>query len=120
MIKIAIIDDDESLIDSISLYLKKKKKIDIIDKFIDSNYGYQNVISNSYDLILLDINMPNMDGLEFLKKLKIEKPNQKVIMITALSTEEKLIYCEQLGVSDYITKPFISLRDVENKILDSL
>jgi DNA-binding response OmpR family regulator len=41
-------------------------------------------------------------------------------MMTAYSTEDRLIECDELGATDYITKPFISLRDVENKVLDNL
>lgn len=41
-------------------------------------------------------------------------------MITAFSTEDKMIECDGIGVDDYLTKPFISMRDVENKVLDAV
>lgn len=115
--KIAIIDDEEYISNNIKVYLERKDTYNI-KTYTDPNYALSNVISGYYDVILLDINMPLMDGIEFLEKLKEQNKNQKVIMMTAQSTEEKMIKCDQLGVCDYITKPFISLRDIENKILD--
>lgn len=115
--RLAIIDDEEFTINSIKLYLEKKGKYDITP-YTNPTQAINSVKAGTYDLILLDINMPQMTGIEFLEKLREHNKTQKVIMMTALSTQEKLIKCEKLNVSDYITKPFISLRDVENKILD--
>jgi CheY-like chemotaxis protein len=64
--------------------------------------------------------MPEMNGVEVLKEVKRMKPNIKVIMMTAYSTMDKILECEKLGASDYVTKPFISLKDVESKVLDTL
>lgn len=70
-------------------------------------------------IVLLDIQMPKMDGLEVLKVLKQNYPKVKVIMVTALETREKIETALRLGADNYITKP-LSLeyleKDVQEKI----
>jgi len=64
--------------------------------------------------------MPQMNGLNFLKKIKETKAKQKVIVMTAYSTVDSAIDANKIGATYYLTKPFVSLRDVENKVLDNL
>ena len=56
-------------------------------------------------LILTDINMPEMNGIELLRKVKAKYPELKVIMITAYSDEQNLSMAKNLGADDYFTKP---------------
>ncbi|MDA8340139.1 MAG: sigma-54 dependent transcriptional regulator [Nitrospiraceae bacterium] len=58
------------------------------------------------DLVIMDVRMPEMDGLEVLKKIKESHPKVQVIMMTAFSTTEKAIYAIKLGAYDYLAKPF--------------
>ncbi len=62
--------------------------------------------SDKPDLVLLDIVMPEMRGLEVLERIKKEDPKVKVIMITAVGQEAVMEECKKLGVVDYIKKPF--------------
>jgi DNA-binding response OmpR family regulator len=70
-------------------------------------------------VVLLDIQMPGIDGLQTLKKMKDAHPGLKVIMVTAVETREKIEEAMRLGADNYITKP-LSLeyleRDVQDKI----
>lgn len=70
-------------------------------------------------VVLLDIHMPGMDGMTVLKKIKETYPDIKVIMVTALETQEKIEEAMRLGADNYITKP-LSLeyleKDVQEKI----
>lgn len=66
-------------------------------------------------LVLLDINMPGMSGLETLKKLKDLNPNLLVIMVTGLDDEEVARVATEAGACDYITKP-ISLAQLETHL----
>jgi DNA-binding response OmpR family regulator len=116
-LKIAIVDDEDYISDNIKTYLTRKDMYEI-DTYNNPILALDHTKYSQYDVILLDINMPQMDGIEFLENIKSSNKNQKVIMMTANSNEDKLIKCDKLGVDDYITKPFISLKDVENKILD--
>ena len=67
------------------------------------------------DIVLLDIMMPGMDGLECLKKIKDKYPKTKVIMLTALKDEVRIQKAQKLGASNYIVKPF-SLDYLEKEI----
>ena len=70
-------------------------------------------------VVLLDVHMPGMDGMNVLRQIKQKHPNVKVIMVTALETREKIEEAMRLGADNYITKP-LSLeyleRDVREKI----
>ena len=58
------------------------------------------------DLITLDITMPEMDGLEALRKIKDQYPDQKVLMVSAAGQKEKVLEALKLGALDFIQKPF--------------
>lgn len=61
---------------------------------------------NHYDLILTDLKMPDMDGMEFLMMIKETQPDAKVIMITGYSTVDNAEEAMRLGASNYVEKPF--------------
>lgn len=119
MYKIAIVDDEVSILEMLNKYLSRRKELEI-ELFENPSNALGELISGKFDLIISDIMMPQMDGVELLRKIKQSRPEQKVIMMTAYSTEDRIIECDELGATDYVTKPFISLRDVENKVLDNL
>ena len=119
MKKIAIIDDEEHILSVLERYLKRKNLVEV-ETFTNAKLATPKIKSGHYDLVLLDIMMPEVNGLDLLAEIKQSNNSQKVIMMTAYSTEEKIIKSDVTGACDYITKPFISLRDVENKILDTL
>lgn len=102
--KILIIEDEFALADALSTKLKKQNyNVDIIT---DGLEGYYYAKSNIYDLIILDVMLPNMDGFEILKKLRNENISSKIIMLTAKSTLENKLNGLENGANDYITKPF--------------
>ncbi len=72
------------------------------------------------DLILLDIMMPQMNGLDALPKLLEKNPKSKVLMMTAYSTLDKVLNAHRYGANDYIMKPFPSLSALSKKIEDVL
>jgi len=119
MKKIAIIDDEIAILDILNRYLSRKKLFEI-ETFENPLTALDSIQKKNYDLILCDIMMPQMNGIDVVKKIKEIRPTQKIIMITAFSTEDKMIECDKIGVSDYLTKPFISMKDVENKVLDAI
>lgn len=119
MKKIAIIDDEKDILDILQQFLRRSEKFDI-EVFSNPQNAIDRAKRGIFDLILLDIMMPQMDGVDFLKEVKESSPNTKVIMMTAYSTQDRVVECNKIGAEDYVTKPFISLRDVENKVLDNL
>ncbi len=117
--KIAIIDDEQDILDTLERFLLRSEKFDI-ETFSNPKNALESVKQGKFDLVLLDIMMPQMNGLDFLDEVKTTNPNQKIIMMTAYSTVDKVIHANKTGATDYVTKPFVSLRDVENKVLDNL
>ena len=67
------------------------------------------------DLVLLDITMPEMDGIEALKKIKMIEPKAKIIMCSAMGQQNMVIEAIQNGAIDFIVKPF-----QQNRVLESL
>ncbi len=101
---ILLIDDDESLAQVVEYNLK------------EAGYGVQIASSGEegiarfqerdFSLVISDIKMPGMDGLELLRRLKTLSPQVVVIMITAFGSIEKAVEAMKLGAYDYVTKPF--------------
>ena len=77
-------------------------------------------LSKDTDIVLLDIMMPQMNGLDALPKLLEKKPDLKVLMMTAYSTLDKVLNAHRHGANDYIIKPFPSLSAVSKKITEIL
>ena len=117
--KIAIIDDDESILKMLKSYLSRREEF-LIDTYSSASDCVSRISNGNYDLVISDITMPKMTGIELLQIIKEKNPNQKILLMTAHSSEEKIIKSYKLEADDYLTKPFITLRDVENKILDNL
>ena len=72
-------------------------------------------LQDNFDLILLDVMLPSMDGFTICKKIRAKKPGQGIIMITAKGAEDDIVEGFQAGADDYIPKPF-SLREVMVRI----
>ena len=102
--KILIIEDEYSLADAIAETLKKENYTTKI--VTNGEDGEDEALTNIYDLILLDVMLPKKDGFEILKKLKDEKINTPIIMITAKSEMSDKLKGLENGIDDYITKPF--------------
>lgn len=64
------------------------------------------------DIVITDINMPGMDGIELLQRLKEARPLLQVIMITAFSTREKIQACLEAGAIDYLLKPLDDMEEL--------
>ena len=102
--KVLIIEDEYNLADVIKERLEKEKlTVDIIE---DGEEGYYYALTNTYDLIILDVMLPNMSGFQILDKLRTDNINSKIIMLTARSTIEDKLNGLENGADDYLTKPF--------------
>jgi DNA-binding response OmpR family regulator len=97
--------EDES---DIALPLKSalEKKGFAIDYFDDGKTGLQEALVNQYDCILLDLNLPGIDGLEIARKLKESEIDTPILMLTARSTQANKIEGFEVGTDDYLVKPF--------------
>ena len=102
--KILIIDDEKELVQSIMVRLKASG-YDVITA-ADGKLGVDTVRAENPDLVLLDVIMPNLDGIETLQQIKQISRETIVIMITAFGSMKTALECMQLGGYDYIAKPF--------------
>lgn len=102
--KILIIEDEYSLADAIAETLQKEKFVVTI--IANGEDGENEALTNIYDLILLDVMLPNKDGFEILKDLRKEKIETPIIMLTAKSEMMDKLNGLEHGADDYITKPF--------------
>ena len=109
--KVLIVDDEEHIVELLQFNL-----VNAGYKVITANYGLdalKKVKENKPDLLLLDLMLPGMDGLDVCKEIKRDKETSKtsIIMLTAKSEELDKILGLELGADDYITKPF-SIREL--------
>ncbi|WP_024481213.1 response regulator transcription factor [Cellulophaga baltica] len=108
MKQILIIEDDPEIIKLLEIHLTDL--IYTTAKAMDGKLGLEMALEISYDLILLDITLPTMDGVEICKKIRSQK-NTPIIMLTAKSEEIDRVLGLEIGADDYITKPF-SIREL--------
>jgi len=104
--KILVVDDEEHIVELLK-YNLENNSYNVIYAF-DGEEAYNKAIEESPDLILLDIMLPVLDGVEVCKKLKKNKisENIPIIMLTAKSEETDKVLGLEIGADDYITKPF--------------
>lgn len=99
-----LVEDEPNVVSIISRGLTEEGfKVSIAP---DGLIGEQMVKNNHFDLIILDIMLPGINGLELCKIIKNEKPNIPIIMLTALGTTENVVNGLDNGADDYLIKPF--------------
>ena len=103
MTEICLIDDDQNILASLSLALKSEGYI--ISTYSDGLSGLNSLKEDNYDIAILDIKMPRLDGLEVLQKLR-QTSNLPVIFLTSKDEEIDQLLGLKMGADDYITKPF--------------
>jgi DNA-binding response OmpR family regulator len=108
--KIFLLEDDYSLNEAIKEIIEFDGHT--VTNFYDGEIAFDN-ISNNFDLYILDINVPNIEGLELLLAIKNKNPRAKVIMISANINIEKIKEAYNKGCDDYLKKPF----DIEELII---
>ncbi|WP_105617327.1 response regulator YycF [Vallitalea okinawensis] len=114
--KVLIVDDEKAIVDILSFNLKKEG-YEVVTGF-DGEEGYDKALKENPDLILLDIMMPKLDGLQVCRKLR-EKMNTPIIMLTARAEEVDKVLGLELGADDYVTKPF-SVRELMARVKANL
>ena len=102
--RILIVEDERELLQDIAKGLTLKGYA--VDQADNGTLGCQMAIDESYDLIVLDLNLPGMDGFSLLKELRQERPQTKVLILSANSELDSKLSGFELGASDYLTKPF--------------
>lgn len=118
MARVLIADDQESMRLIIANLLKERgHQVEAVE---DGQAAYEKLKSGPFDLVVADVNMPRLNGLEFLKKVRAEKPKTKVIFVTGMLEEAVKVGSEKLGLDGLILKPFdkIGALEIIEKILN--
>ncbi len=102
--KILLLEDEVMLNESIREYLEELGHS--VDSYLDGLKAYENIQDRAYDLLVLDINVPGIDGLDFLEKIQVLKIHTPAIYISALVDIEDISRAYTLGCNDYLKKPF--------------
>ncbi|MCU5276745.1 response regulator transcription factor [Bacillus cereus] len=102
-IRILIADDDKEIRNLLKIYLERE--LYMVDTAINGEEALHLFNQNKYNLVILDLMMPKIDGIEVCKKLR-DKTNVPILMLTAKDHEVDKILGLSIGADDYITKPF--------------
>lgn len=108
MDKVLLIEDDPHIGELVSIHLKDLNCE--VEVSADGREGYEKASAGNYSLIILDIMLPGMDGLEVCRQLRADKVNTHILMLTAKSEEIDKVLGLETGADDYLTKPF-SIRE---------
>lgn len=104
MYNILLIEDDRPLNKAISVYFKKEKF------YVLSSFSGQEVLDilsqNNLDLIILDINLPDLSGFDLIEQIKIINSNIPILILSACDLDSAILHGFNLGAEDYVTKPF--------------
>lgn len=102
--RILVVDDEESIREFLEIMLKKEGfEVSLAE---DGARAKEMIQKKSYDMVISDLQMPNMNGIELLKFVKDTAPDTVFMMITAFGTTETAVEAMKMGAYDYITKPF--------------
>ncbi|WP_295012029.1 HD domain-containing phosphohydrolase [Sulfuricurvum sp.] len=100
---ILYVEDEASLREKATLFLSKI--FDHIDTAVDGVEGLDKFLNHTYDIIITDIIMPKMSGLELIQNIRVHNEKQEIIVLSADTSSEILSKCIQLGVTGYLIKP---------------
>nr|WP_300004169.1 response regulator [Tissierella sp.] len=117
MSRILIVDDEKNIRMTLKhCLLEQNYKI---DEAVNGDEGLKKILDENFDLVLLDINMPGLTGMEVLKAAREKGNNVDVIMMTAYGTIDRAVDAMKLGAIDFISKPFTpdDIRRIVNDVL---
>src|SRR5690625_3018986 len=102
--KILVIEDNESVLSMLQMFFVKEN---IDGTFLmDGLEGYEYAVKETWDCLIIDWMLPNMDGITICQKLREQNNDVPIIMLTAKDTESDQVLGLELGADDYVTKPF--------------
>jgi len=107
--KVLIVDDDQDISDLVALHLRDAGYE--VDLAHDGSTGLEQALAKTYDLVILDLTLPGVEGLEICRLLRARPPYPLILMLTARSSEVDRVLGLEIGADDYLTKPF-SIREL--------
>ena len=113
MMRILVVEDEKLLCDGIAEDLELEKYT--VERCYDGAEAYDLLLSESFDLLILDLNLPGMDGLDLLRAVRAEQPELRVLILSARAELSDRVAGLDLGADDYLTKPF-ALEELEARV----
>lgn len=111
--RILVVEDERQLCDDIAEDLELARYT--VERCYDGLEAWERFLVEPYDLVVLDLNLPGMDGLDILRAVRREKPDLRVLILSARSTLANRVEGLDLGADDYLTKPF-ELEELEARV----
>lgn len=101
---ILLIEDQKKLADNIRQFLELEHYV--VTVAYDGREGFEKAMTQEVDLLVLDINLPGMDGYLICSMLRQHKKNMPILMLTARTKQQEIVHGLNIGADDYLTKPF--------------
>ena len=120
-IKLLVVDDNVSLVNMIREYASKSDKLELKYEAYDGEYGFK-ILSQHHDdidVVLLDLIMPNKDGIYVLEQIKKKNIESNIVVITSFNSDEMLRRIASYDVKYFLLKPF-DLKDLEQRVIESI
>jgi len=102
--KVLLIEDNDSLVHWLVRLLKEERFV--VDTALDGEVADQLLLTQQYDVVLLDLQLPRLTGKSVLRRLRSRHNNVPVLMLTASGSVDEKVECLGLGADDYLVKPF--------------
>ena len=102
--RVLLIEDDKSMAQNIKMILTKEGMVVDVSNYGEEGTEYSRLYD--FDIIILDLGLPDMDGLDVLKKIRLEKISTPVLILSGTNTSDKKVQGLVSGADDYLTKPF--------------
>lgn len=102
--RILVVEDEHKIANAVKQGLEHESYA--VDVIYNGNEGYDMAVTEEYDVIILDVMLPDMDGIEICKKLREKNIHTSILMLTAKSQIEDKVLGFNSGADDYLTKPF--------------
>ena len=102
--KILIADDHSIVREGLKQYVKTLDEVKLIDEAVDGNEAWAKIKDGSYDLVILDVSMPGMSGLDVLRNIKERNLQTRVLILSVHPQEQYAIHAFKLGASGYLSK----------------
>lgn len=102
--KILIADDHTIVREGIKQIIKTLPEVSLIDEVADGEEAYAKILSTNYDMVILDISMPKMTGLDLLQRMKVRDIKTRVLILSFYPQEQYAVRAFKLGASGYLSK----------------
>ena len=119
IINVVVIDDNDVVLSSVGKYFRGSTKVKIVGSFNNGKEGLTYLVNNQndYDVVLLDVLMPQVDGIKMLEELYRRKINKKIIILSSFKDDYTIKKVQKLNASYYMLKP-VDMHILEERIID--